>query len=72
MNEGNVLDELIAVIRKVNKIWGTNISLKQKNADLNELRLVENGRTLAKGGIDKIDNYVAGMFLLTELKGDKE
>ena len=71
MNGVDVLDELMAVIRKVNRIWGTKISLKQKNADLSELRLVENGKTLVKGSVEKIDYYVAGMLLLTELKGDK-
>lgn len=72
MNGIDVLDELVAVIRKVNKIWGTKISLKQKNADLNELRLVENGKTLVKGSVEKIDYYVAGMLLLTELKQKKD
>ena len=71
MNEYDLLTEIQAVIRKVNKVWGTNIELQQKKTDLTELRLVENGKTLVRGDICDIDLYVGGMLLLTELKGEK-
>lgn len=71
MNEYDLLTEIQAVIRKVNKVWGTKIELQQKKTDLTELRLVENGKTLVRGDICDIDLYVGGMLLLTELKGEK-
>ena len=71
MNEYDLLTEIQAVTRKVNRVWGTKIELQQKKTDLTELRLVENGKTLVRGDICDIDLYVGGMLLLTELKGEK-
>lgn len=68
MTEFDFLSETQAVIRKVNRVWGTKIELQQKNTDLTELQLVENGKTLVRGDICDIELYVGGMLLLTELK----
>lgn len=66
--ELEILTQLLAALRHVNKKLDLKIELRQKNTSLNNLRLVENGKTLVKGDIQDIDKYVAGMIILADAK----